>query len=93
MAFKRHGLNSPPIQRTNKSKPIRPSTGATHAQGQDSGEVSRKSPHRSMGRLNERYGDKQLAAIAAMKELMQLRMPTGHPFVNIEALVKLGSKQ
>ena len=38
--------------------------------------------------LNKRNGDEQLAAVAVMKENMQLKMPTGLPFVKIEALVK-----
>ena len=39
-------------------------------------------------RLNKLYGDKQLAVINAMKDLMQLKMWQGLPFVRNEALVQ-----
>ena len=34
-------------------------------------------PAEARGRLNARYGDEQLAAIAAMKELIEVRVPAG----------------
>ena len=38
--------------------------------------------------MNKLYGDKQLAVIKAMKDLMQLTMWQGLPFVRIEVLVQ-----
>ena len=38
--------------------------------------------------MNERYSDEELAVIAAMKDLMQLKMPPGLHFEKNEALVQ-----
>ena len=43
-------------------------------------------PAEAWERLNGQYGDEQLAAIAAMKELMQIKIPAVLPFVKIGAL-------
>ena len=47
-----------------------------------------KNPAEAWERLNKRYGDEQLVVIAAMKDLIQLKMPQGFPFVRMEALVQ-----
>ena len=56
-------------------------------------------PQEAWERLDERYGDKKLAIMAAMMDLTQLKMPTGKPYKKVEPLVqnvrlkKLASRQ
>ena len=39
-------------------------------------------------RLDERYGDKKLAVIAAMRDLTRLKMPAGLPYKKVEAMIQ-----
>ena len=46
-------------------------------------------PNEALKRLDELYGDKNMAVFAAMRDLMHLKMPEGLPHKKVKALVQV----